>query len=258
MTYFSAKSRSHTRTTLKFNLSIYFFFIFWIHVGYSFVGYKSKIQWCHLFFVSKSDKSQNVDILYWVTIHTLTYTHHIFLALTLSLFHRYDDSTVTQVTDAQVLKPKPPRMPYLLMYRRHDTLPPHRVTKPEWEEAPRCADQLYQYTWYVRAVYDLRMQTYMQWRSNWKLTSACIGTYMQWQWKCERTSASMKNRHWNWHVPLEHCRKCGYLCNLCSLCTLTAITWERDYESCLWSCYVAVSECTVSIKFWVGCIRCLK
>ncbi|CAH2039436.1 unnamed protein product, partial [Iphiclides podalirius] len=45
---------------------------------------------------------------------------------------RYDDSTVTQVTDAQVLKPKPPRMPYLLMYRRHDMLPPHRVTgKPE-------------------------------------------------------------------------------------------------------------------------------
>ncbi|XP_039755496.1 proline-rich extensin-like protein EPR1 isoform X1 [Pararge aegeria] len=41
---------------------------------------------------------------------------------------RYDDSTVTQVTDAQVLKSKPPRMPYLLMYRRHDTLVPHRVT----------------------------------------------------------------------------------------------------------------------------------
>lgn len=36
---------------------------------------------------------------------------------------RYDDSTVTQVSDAAVLKPKPPRMPYLLMYRRHDTLP---------------------------------------------------------------------------------------------------------------------------------------
>ncbi|XP_049874149.1 ubiquitin carboxyl-terminal hydrolase 10-B isoform X2 [Pectinophora gossypiella] len=46
---------------------------------------------------------------------------------------RYDDSTVTQVTDTQVLKPKPPRMPYLLMYRRHDTLPaPHRApAKPE-------------------------------------------------------------------------------------------------------------------------------
>ncbi|CAK1544944.1 unnamed protein product [Leptosia nina] len=39
---------------------------------------------------------------------------------------RYDDSTVTQVSDAQVLKPKAPRMPYLLMYRRHDTLPAHR------------------------------------------------------------------------------------------------------------------------------------
>ena len=45
---------------------------------------------------------------------------------------RYDDSTVTQVSDAAVLKPKPPRMPYLLMYRRHDTLPPHRApAKPE-------------------------------------------------------------------------------------------------------------------------------
>ncbi|XP_061714887.1 uncharacterized protein LOC133523376 isoform X2 [Cydia pomonella] len=51
---------------------------------------------------------------------------------------RYDDSTVTPVSDAQVLKPKPPRMPYLLMYRRHDTLPahphphPHRApAKPE-------------------------------------------------------------------------------------------------------------------------------
>ncbi|XP_060802587.1 ubiquitin carboxyl-terminal hydrolase 10 isoform X2 [Amyelois transitella] len=44
---------------------------------------------------------------------------------------RYDDSTVTQVGESQVLKPKPPRMPYLLMYRRQDTLPiPHRP-KPE-------------------------------------------------------------------------------------------------------------------------------
>ncbi|GBP24011.1 Ubiquitin carboxyl-terminal hydrolase 10-A [Eumeta japonica] len=42
---------------------------------------------------------------------------------------RYDDSTVTLVSDGQVLKPKPPRMPYLLMYRRQDTLPvPHRPT----------------------------------------------------------------------------------------------------------------------------------
>ncbi|XP_068618782.1 proline-rich protein 36 [Battus philenor] len=45
---------------------------------------------------------------------------------------RYDDSTVTQVTEAQVLKPKSPRMPYLLMYRRHDMLPPLRASgKPE-------------------------------------------------------------------------------------------------------------------------------
>uniref|UniRef100_A0A2A4K7X5 ubiquitinyl hydrolase 1 n=1 Tax=Heliothis virescens TaxID=7102 RepID=A0A2A4K7X5_HELVI len=44
---------------------------------------------------------------------------------------RYDDSTVTQVSEAAVLKAKAPRMPYLLMYRRHDTLPPHRAPKPE-------------------------------------------------------------------------------------------------------------------------------
>lgn len=40
---------------------------------------------------------------------------------------RYDDSTVSVVSEGAVLKPKAPRMPYLLMYRRHDTLPPHRT-----------------------------------------------------------------------------------------------------------------------------------
>ncbi|CAG9794013.1 unnamed protein product [Diatraea saccharalis] len=54
--------------------------------------------------------------------HYLTDTYHGQVG-----WIRYDDSTVTQVSDAQVLKPKPPRMPYLLMYRRHDTLPPHRA-----------------------------------------------------------------------------------------------------------------------------------
>lgn len=49
---------------------------------------------------------------------------------------RYDDSTVTQVPDAMVLKPKPPRMPYLLMYRRHDTLPPHPHAHPHAHRAP--------------------------------------------------------------------------------------------------------------------------
>ncbi|XP_047026938.1 ubiquitin carboxyl-terminal hydrolase 10-like isoform X2 [Helicoverpa zea] len=44
---------------------------------------------------------------------------------------RYDDSTVTQVSEAGVLKAKAPRMPYLLMYRRHDTLPPHRPPKAD-------------------------------------------------------------------------------------------------------------------------------
>ncbi|KAJ2943652.1 hypothetical protein O0L34_g16764 [Tuta absoluta] len=51
--------------------------------------------------------------------HYLTDTYHAHAG-----WIRYDDSTVTQVPDAAVLKPKPPRMPYLLMYRRHDTLPP--------------------------------------------------------------------------------------------------------------------------------------
>ncbi|CAB3247707.1 unnamed protein product [Arctia plantaginis] len=43
---------------------------------------------------------------------------------------RYDDSTVTQVSEGAVLKPKAPRMPYLLMYRRHDSLPPRAAPAP--------------------------------------------------------------------------------------------------------------------------------
>ncbi|KAM3966385.1 LOW QUALITY PROTEIN: ubiquitin specific protease 10 [Aphomia sociella] len=59
--------------------------------------------------------------------HYLTDTYHGQVG-----WIRYDDSTVTQVTEAQVLKPKAPRMPYLLMYRRHDTLPRRRrgLTEP--------------------------------------------------------------------------------------------------------------------------------
>ncbi|XP_063363089.1 uncharacterized protein LOC134651911 [Cydia amplana] len=49
---------------------------------------------------------------------------------------RYDDSTVTPVSDGAVLKPKPPRMPYLLMYRRHDTLPAHAHPHPHPHRAP--------------------------------------------------------------------------------------------------------------------------
>lgn len=35
---------------------------------------------------------------------------------------RYDDSTVKAVTESNVLHPKSPRVPYLLYYRRHDTI----------------------------------------------------------------------------------------------------------------------------------------
>lgn len=35
---------------------------------------------------------------------------------------RYDDATVRPVTEQQVLKPKGPRVPYLLYYRRCDTI----------------------------------------------------------------------------------------------------------------------------------------
>ncbi|XP_026738266.1 proline-rich extensin-like protein EPR1 isoform X2 [Trichoplusia ni] len=58
--------------------------------------------------------------------HYLTDTYHGQVG-----WIRYDDSTVCMVSEAAVLKPKPPRMPYLLMYRRHDTLPPHRASKAD-------------------------------------------------------------------------------------------------------------------------------
>ncbi|KAL0871748.1 hypothetical protein ABMA27_004251 [Loxostege sticticalis] len=58
--------------------------------------------------------------------HYLTDTYHDQVG-----WIRYDDSTVTQVGEAAVLKPKPPRMPYLLMYRRHDTLPHRAPAKTE-------------------------------------------------------------------------------------------------------------------------------
>lgn len=57
------------------------------------------------------------------------YLNEMQIEINLLICSRYDDSTVTLVSDAQVLKPKPPKMPYLLMYRRQDTLPvPHRST----------------------------------------------------------------------------------------------------------------------------------
>ncbi|XP_028168548.1 proline-rich extensin-like protein EPR1 isoform X2 [Ostrinia furnacalis] len=58
--------------------------------------------------------------------HYLTDTYHDQVG-----WIRYDDSTVTQVGEGAVLKPKPPRMPYLLMYRRSDTLPHRAPVKPE-------------------------------------------------------------------------------------------------------------------------------
>ncbi|XP_076373350.1 uncharacterized protein LOC143258250 [Tachypleus tridentatus] len=42
---------------------------------------------------------------------------------------RYDDSTITVITDSQLLSPSPPRVPYLLFYRRLDTLHPWNPTK---------------------------------------------------------------------------------------------------------------------------------
>lgn len=49
-----------------------------------------------------------------------------------SYWLRYDDSTVKPVTEASVLHPRPPRVPYLLYYRRCDTvtLPACDQTKP--------------------------------------------------------------------------------------------------------------------------------
>lgn len=37
---------------------------------------------------------------------------------------RYDDSSVKPIGEKQVLQPHTPRVPYLLYYRRSDTLPP--------------------------------------------------------------------------------------------------------------------------------------
>lgn len=39
---------------------------------------------------------------------------------------RYDDSTVKTVTEHMVLHPRAPRVPYLLYYRRCDTLGQHK------------------------------------------------------------------------------------------------------------------------------------
>ncbi|XP_013781593.1 ubiquitin carboxyl-terminal hydrolase 10-like [Limulus polyphemus] len=42
---------------------------------------------------------------------------------------RCDDSTITVITDTQLLSPSPPRVPYMLFYRRLDTLHPWNPTK---------------------------------------------------------------------------------------------------------------------------------
>lgn len=46
---------------------------------------------------------------------------------------RYDDSTVTLVSESQVLKPKPSKMPYILMYRRQDMIPMSHRNVPKTE-----------------------------------------------------------------------------------------------------------------------------
>ena len=44
---------------------------------------------------------------------------------------RYDDSMVRPVREHQVLHPKAPRVPYLLYYRRCDTISGHQDQKPQ-------------------------------------------------------------------------------------------------------------------------------
>lgn len=97
-----------------------------------------KVMQSHITWINFTEWTQSMTVLLSKNLH---------LVINLSnkyLYCRYDDSTVNQVTDAQVLKPKPPRMPYLLMYRRHDTLPiPHRAAgKPEWVLPHRLTDTL--------------------------------------------------------------------------------------------------------------------
>lgn len=42
---------------------------------------------------------------------------------------RYDDSTVTAVQESEMLHPRAPRVPYLLYYRRCDTISSLTVNK---------------------------------------------------------------------------------------------------------------------------------
>lgn len=50
--------------------------------------------------------------------HYVTDAYHVGLACWI----RYDDGNVWKVSEAQVLKPASPRVPYLLYYRRTDTM----------------------------------------------------------------------------------------------------------------------------------------
>lgn len=45
---------------------------------------------------------------------------------------RYDDSTVKYVNEANVLHPSAARVPYLLFYRRSDTIGNQTNTKKDW------------------------------------------------------------------------------------------------------------------------------
>jgi len=49
---------------------------------------------------------------------------------------RYDDTQVTGVNETQILKPLLPRVPYLLYYRRVDTLSPSKKP-PEQQQQSR-------------------------------------------------------------------------------------------------------------------------
>lgn len=50
--------------------------------------------------------------------HYITDVFH----LSYSSWIRYDDSSVKAITESNVLHPKTPRVPYLLFYRRADTI----------------------------------------------------------------------------------------------------------------------------------------
>lgn len=50
---------------------------------------------------------------------------------------RFDDTAVKQIPESQMLNPQPPRVPYLLYYRRGDTLLSHHVTQQQQHKKDR-------------------------------------------------------------------------------------------------------------------------